>query len=211
MRQAEGKAVVRYQGSISRWKDEQGYGFITPNGGGERVFVHIQSFSSWQRRPAGNELVTYALRFDAKGRPQADEVGFVGKRAPTSAPPGQGSVSLGFAAAFLLFLAGSALAGRLPMAVLGWYLVASLVAFSAYALDKSAARNDRWRTRESTLHLFALVGGWPGALAAQRRLRHKSSKRSFQIGFWVTVILNCGALAWLLPPAGAAAIFPSLR
>lgn len=202
---------MRYQGKISSWKDEQGFGFITPNGGGERVFVHIQSFSNRHRRPAGNDIVTYALRRDANGRPQADEVGFVDKRAPTSAPPGRGSVSLGFAAAFLLFVAGSALAGRLPMPLLGWHLMASLVAFAAYAFDKFAARNDRWRTRESTLHLFALVGGWPGALAAQRLLRHKSSKRSFQIGFWVTVVLNCGALAWLLTSAGAAASFPSLQ
>ncbi|MGD9578618.1 MAG: DUF1294 domain-containing protein, partial [Syntrophorhabdus sp.] len=35
-------------------------------------------------------------------------------------------------------------------------------------MDKSAARNERWRTQESRLHLFALIGGWPGALVAQK-------------------------------------------
>ena len=63
-------------------------------------------------------------------------------------------------------------------------------------------RNAR-RTPESTLHLFGLLGGWPGALAAQRLFRHKSSKASFQATYWITVVLNCAALAWLLSPYGA--------
>jgi uncharacterized membrane protein YsdA (DUF1294 family) len=56
------------------------------------------------------------------------------------------------------------------------------------------------------LHLFALVGGWPGALAAQRLLRHKARKLSFQVLFWATVLLDCGALGWLFSPAGSAAL-----
>jgi uncharacterized membrane protein YsdA (DUF1294 family) len=107
------------------------------------------------------------------------------------------------AAAFLVFVAGTAFSGKLPVAVLELYLIASAVAFIAYFLDKSAARKDQWRTQESTLHIFALAGGWPGALAAQRLLRHKSRKQSFQIVFWVTVVLNCGALGWLFTPEGA--------
>jgi uncharacterized membrane protein YsdA (DUF1294 family) len=83
------------------------------------------------------------------------------------------------------------------------YFVASIVAFFAYAFDKSAASRNAWRTKESTLQLFSLIGGWPGALAAQRLLRHKSAKASFQATFWVTVALNCGALGWLFSPSGA--------
>jgi uncharacterized membrane protein YsdA (DUF1294 family) len=64
-------------------------------------------------------------------------------------------------------------------------------------LDKSAARRDRWRTRESTLHLLGAIGGWPGALAAQQLLRHKSAKPSFQGVFWLTVVANVGAVGWL--------------
>jgi uncharacterized membrane protein YsdA (DUF1294 family) len=82
----------------------------------------------------------------------------------------------------------------------------SVVAFLAYALDKSAARAGRWRTQENTLHLLALAGGWPGALVAQQQLRHKSAKTSFLVVFWATVLLNCGALAYLLTPAGGLAL-----
>lgn len=66
-----------------------------------------------------------------------------------------------------------------------------------YYRDKSAAKNNEWRTAENSLHLLALVGGWPGALTAQKLLSHKSKKQSFQIIFWMTVALNCGALGWV--------------
>jgi uncharacterized membrane protein YsdA (DUF1294 family) len=109
-------------------------------------------------------------------------------------------------AAFVALVAGSAFVGKLPGAVAWFYLAASLAAFLAYALDKSAARNGRWRTQESTLHLIGLAGGWPGALAAQRLLRHKSRKQSFQIVFWATVVLNCCALSWFFSSSGAEAL-----
>ena len=75
-----------------------------------------------------------------------------------------------------------------------------------YAVDKSAARKGAWRTQESTLHLLSLAGGWPGALVAQQKLRHKSRKQSFRFVFWVTVLLNCGAFVWLFTPTGASAL-----
>ncbi|NCF16066.1 MAG: DUF1294 domain-containing protein [Gammaproteobacteria bacterium] len=55
----------------------------------------------------------------------------------------------------------------------------------------------RWRTKEATLQLIGLVGGWPGALIAQESLRHKSRKMSFQVVFAISVVLNGVALVWL--------------
>ncbi|WP_374045639.1 DUF1294 domain-containing protein [Massilia sp. YIM B04103] len=79
-----------------------------------------------------------------------------------------------------------------PAAVYG---VASVLAFIFYAIDKSAARSERWRTPESTLLLLGLACGWPGALLAQQWLRHKTIKTSFQLMFWATVLLNMAAFA----------------
>jgi uncharacterized membrane protein YsdA (DUF1294 family) len=80
-----------------------------------------------------------------------------------------------------------------------WLLLAvcaaSAAAFIAYAVDKSAARRGARRLPERWLHLLAAIGGWPGALAAQRLLRHKSRKTEFLLVFWLTVALNCGLLA----------------
>lgn len=111
-----------------------------------------------------------------------------------------------FAASFALALAIAHLLGRLPLAVIVFYLAASAIAFVIYAVDKSAAQRDRRRTPERTLHLLALLGGWPGALAAQRLLRHKSAKRRFQAVFWLTVALNCASLGALYSFAGVQAL-----
>ncbi|WEF35009.1 DUF1294 domain-containing protein [Pseudoduganella chitinolytica] len=81
------------------------------------------------------------------------------------------------------YLAGAALLAAL-----------NLVTYVAYARDKSAARTGRRRTPENTLLLLGLIGGWPGALLAQRRLRHKTAKASFQVRFWLTVLVNVAAL-----------------
>ncbi|RJF97341.1 DUF1294 domain-containing protein [Noviherbaspirillum saxi] len=101
-------------------------------------------------------------------------------------------------AAIAGLLAAAVYAAILSPVVAAAYAVFSLSAFVAYIIDKSAARNGNWRTPEKTLHLLALIGGWPGALLAQSLLRHKSSKRSFLMVFWLTVMLNCTALGWLL-------------
>jgi uncharacterized membrane protein YsdA (DUF1294 family) len=89
----------------------------------------------------------------------------------------------------LLYLA-AALFWQVPQHAALVYLGMSLLCFLAYALDKSAARAGRWRTRESTLLLLGLLCGWPGAVLAQQLLRHKSSKTAFQLAFWASVLLN---------------------
>ena len=83
------------------------------------------------------------------------------------------------------------------------YAIASLITFVVYAIDKSAARNQRRRTKENTLHLLGIIGGWPGALIAQQAFRHKTQKTEFIVVFWVSVLINCAVLAWLATGNGA--------
>ena len=105
---------------------------------------------------------------------------------------------------FFAIVGVAVLTGQLPLLAFAFYMVTSIITFAVYALDKSAATKGARRTSESTLHLLALVGGWPGALVAQQKLRHKSRKRFFRFVYWMIVVLNCAAFSWLFTLGGAA-------
>ncbi len=74
--------------------------------------------------------------------------------------------------------------------VLSWMLLISIATFALYVWDKRRARQGGQRVAENHLHLLALLGGWPGAFLAQRRVRHKTAKQSFQFIFWLIVMLH---------------------
>lgn len=76
-----------------------------------------------------------------------------------------------------------------------WMVAAITIAMSVitavfYWNDKRRAGKQSARIPEATLHLAELLGGWPGAFAAQRVLRHKTAKVSYQIIFWLIVLLH---------------------
>lgn len=194
---------MRYQGKIINWKDDQGYGFVVTNGSTEKSFVHIKSFSRQTRRPTEGDLITYELAKDEKNRQQAVNIRFSNEK-PYS-PPKDGAISFStiFAISFCIILALGTIIGKVHTAIAGTYILASLLTYFAYSNDKAAAQENRWRTKESTLHLFGLFGGWPGALVAQKILRHKSKKQEFQFTFWGTVIMNCCAFGWLFSKSGS--------
>jgi uncharacterized membrane protein YsdA (DUF1294 family) len=80
-------------------------------------------------------------------------------------------------------------------------LVMSLVTFFAYGRDKGQAATGGRRIPERTLHLMAFLGGWPGALLAQRQFRHKTQKTSFRIVFCMVLVLHfavVGMVAYVL-------------
>ena len=86
------------------------------------------------------------------------------------------------------------LVGPLPdslvLALVGWYLALSLLAFLVFAHDKRAARKQRTRVPERRLHLLELVGGFPGAWLAIVLFHHKSSKASFLVVTVLTSVTN---------------------
>ena len=88
----------------------------------------------------------------------------------------------------------------LPIWVAALYLVASVVCFVAYAIDKSAAAAGRRRVSERTLLLLGFACGWPGAIVAQQALRHKTQKVSFRSAFRGSVALNIAVFVALSSP-----------
>lgn len=171
--------------------------------------MHIKAFSNRRRRPVEGDLITYAVARDSKNRLQATDIRF-----PGQAKPDHKHATPKYAAALIVpfgcIVIALASFGKAPLLVPFVYLIASTITFLAYGFDKSAAMNDRRRTPEMTLHLLSLVGGWPGALVAQQVFHHKSRKLEFRTIFWLTVVLNCGALGWSVTKSGASFIRKTL-
>ncbi|MGX9721341.1 DUF1294 domain-containing protein [Stenotrophomonas acidaminiphila] len=214
-------------GRIEQWNDGKGYGFVRPlesqatAGDAARAFVHIKAVARAGRRPAEGDLIRYDSERDARGRLNAVNVTFVNAEAMraqaqrraeaktaarerrTAAAPVD-SVQRFILACALIALAAGSVMGFWPLKVTLAYAAMGTLSFFAYAFDKKAADNGQWRTRESTLHAFDLLCGWPGGLLAQQAFRHKTRKISFQLGFWTSAIVNCAALYWLLPWLGTA-------
>lgn len=197
---------MRYVGRVAEWNDDRGFGFVTPNGGGDRAFVHVTAFKRKPSRPVTGLLISYDLVQDSKGRYNASGVRLVAKGSKPTTVANRRLPRKLIGTLFLGVLLLGWLFSRIPTAFVIAYVAMSVLAFMLYGHDKSAARNNRWRTPESTLHFFALLGGWPGALFAQDVFRHKSKKADFQTVFLVTILLNCIALMWLLSSGRAAAI-----
>ncbi|WP_153394009.1 DUF1294 domain-containing protein [Ornithinicoccus halotolerans] len=188
---------MRQQGRVQDWNDARGFGFIAPEGGGQRIFVHISAFPRGQR-PVTDERVSYVQSRDGRSRPRASEVRYVGVR---QARPrtGRGLGAVASAATFFLGLvAALVVLGFVPTVFLAAYLVLSAASFGLYRADKAAARRGQRRVPESTLHALDLLGGWPGGLVARHAFRHKTTKQPFRTVFWVTVLANCAAFTWLM-------------
>lgn len=205
---------MRFNGTLKSWNDDRGFGFIEPSQGGQEIFVHIKAFPSGTGRPAVGQSLSFEIAMGENGKKRAHAVQYPRRaaqstgqaRAETSAPWTLPRVLA--LPAFAALYAYVAWRWGFYLPLLLAYLGLSMVTLMAYAFDKAAAVSGRWRTAEKTLHLLALVGGWPGALLAQQLLRHKSSKPDFVSTFWFTVIFNVAAfVAW---HAGALPLPPAL-
>lgn len=107
-------------------------------------------------------------------------------------------LALLFPIAFLAVIGVAAFHGAIPTWVAVVYGTGSLITGFAYASDKRSARSGEWRTPEETLHWLEMLGGWPGALIAQRLLHHKTRKGSFQFNYWCIVLAHLGLWTWLI-------------
>lgn len=169
-------------GRIADWDEKRGFGFVDQNG--RRVFLHIREFVDPHHFPRTGDRVSFLFGQDEKGRVCAKAVRSI-------------SVSTRLCARhFFILLALLILpllaAMKLPFDL--WIIGASAMILSGiswfqYSIDKRRAKQQVWRISESRLHFWDFIGGWPGGYLAQRHLRHKTSKGSFQFVFWSIVVL----------------------
>jgi uncharacterized membrane protein YsdA (DUF1294 family) len=171
------------QAPVSEWDRQKGYGWLGV--GQDRIFLHRRDFIQWHRPPAVGEMIQYVAGWDASGRRCATRAV---QALQTPRPAAVGWTR--FLQLGLLLIVPALAAWVYSLNTLPWLAGLAAVNFltwRAYAADKRRARSGAWRIPESTLHLFELSGGWPAAFMAQRRLRHKCAKKSYQIVFWLIV------------------------
>ena len=93
------------------------------------------------------------------------------------------------------------------MTTIDWVIMAgiaviNLIAFIAQWLDKRAATRGRRRTPEARLHLWELLGGWPGSFLAMILFRHKIRKVSYLIVFGLIAATWIAVIIWLVSNRG---------
>jgi uncharacterized membrane protein YsdA (DUF1294 family)/cold shock CspA family protein len=192
-----------YEGIIKSWKIDKGFGFIKPHDDGKDIFIHIRDLQHSNYQPQQGDNVYYKVVADKDGKIRAYDAFIKGqeisqqyrrksfkKNQKTRREYRLGMPSILFIAAIPFGFSAFLIKAQYNFIPLFVYLIMSLTTFIIYARDKTMAHRNEWRTSESTLHLLELLGGWPGALITQRVIRHKNKKTSFQITFWIIVIIH---------------------
>lgn len=166
---------------IVEWNDQKGFGFLQT--GKAKVFLHRRDFAERHKKPEVGDVISFTIGRDVKGRSCATNAIHVNDG-------GRISVLVLIVLGCLLVLPVYALQRHGPALIWGGGLVLVMSLFSYWSdvVDKRSAKEKTWRSSETGLHVIELLGGWPGAFLAQRRLRHKCSKESYQIVFWLIVI-----------------------
>ena len=63
---------VRAKGTLKKWFEEKGFGFIAPDKGSNDIFIHISSFGrDISRRPEVGDTIFYYITSDKKGKTKA--------------------------------------------------------------------------------------------------------------------------------------------
>jgi cold shock CspA family protein len=65
---------MRIDGTITKWNDDRGFGFITPTQGGQEIFAHVSAFPRDGQRPRIGERLTYEIGMGKDGKKQARNI-----------------------------------------------------------------------------------------------------------------------------------------
>jgi len=181
------------QGTIARWDQNKGYGYISVENQDTQIRFHISDLANTSQIPSVSEPVIFRLGADSNGMMRAIEI----KR------PVVFNFSLAIAIWFCSALVGSVVLLDFPVVACLFYFAVSTVTYTVYAFDKHAKMTGTWRIPEMSFHVLNLLGGWIGALFAQALMHHKYHDIGFKFLFWTTLVVNILLYCWMITDEGA--------
>lgn len=174
------------RGKIINYNAQKGYGFIYSENHEENIFVHHSEITNAKELFQG-QSVKFEVKKTKKGLSALHVVAGTKQQSP-----------------YFIFGLLSALITVAIFAYLFTYetinpIVSYLIAinsttFLLYGYDKFISSGEKLRVPEWNLHALALLGGSPAGLMAQKFFRHKTIKGSFQLVYWVIVLVQVGVL-----------------
>ena len=74
----------------------------------------------------------------------------------------------------------------------------NVATFITYGIDKMKAKRSKWRIREASLLLLAVLGGSIGALLGMKVWHHKTMHKKFKYGVPAILIVQMAIIGYLL-------------
>ncbi|QZY57500.1 DUF1294 domain-containing protein [Crassaminicella profunda] len=71
-----------------------------------------------------------------------------------------------------------------------YLLMINLYGFFITLIDKYKAKKEKWRIRERTFFIIAILGGAAGVMMGMTMFRHKTQHKTFYVGIPIIYIFN---------------------
>ncbi len=168
------------KGTVVKFDTHKGFGFIRSDHHEKDIFVHISNVNNANKLGPG-QSVEFEIKKTAKGR--AAVLVIAGRKQPSPCVF-FGSLVVVVTLVIALYL------GQSMHAVTAYFLGINITTLLIYGYDKAIAGTGKLRVPEWALHTLAITGGTPAALVAQQLFRHKTIKGTFQLMYWVIVLLQ---------------------
>ena len=171
-------------GIIINYNPEKGYGFIYSEVHEENIFVHHSAITNAKKLSVG-QSVEFDIKKTKKGLSALSVVAGAKQQSPY--------LIFGLLSVVLTLLFFSYLSQQ-TNPVWAYFIAINVTTFLLYGYDKLIASGDRLRVPEWNLHGVAILGGSPAGLISQQLFRHKTLKGSFQLVYWLIVLVQIGVI-----------------
>ncbi len=177
------------QGKVIHFNVEKGYGFIYSDKHEDNIFIHKSNIKNSNNLSQG-QSVEFQVEKTKKGLSAISVIAGDKEQSPY--------FIFGVLSALIAIGVFSYLYFYETIQPIFSYLLAiNITTFLLYGYDKLISAGEKVRVPEWNLHALAILGGSPAGLSAQKLFRHKTLKGSFQLVYWLIVLVQVGLIYWL--------------